>query len=217
MQKKRKCGAVDCIVSVLCVATLASVAGVRASWKYAGGEYKTTENDGEVGLTVFAWDGAEELPEDSSGGENHIALVERIVYSTYGLNNASSHLNDVIEDRKSEAKDTASSVAPTQGGNLKDLFNTSEMQKLDFLLWFVFDEQGQVISYELFTFETSILGTKEGVRVTPVYRTLVVLDENGKWKPSHSEKGSALTIKYDAKQGGGKNLTVNETTFIKTT
>ena len=100
---------------------------------------------------------------------------------------------------------------------MKDLFNTSEMQKLDFLLWFVFDEQGQVISYELFTFETSILGTKEGVRVTPVYRTLVVLDENGKWKPSHSEKGSALTIKYDAKQGGGKNLTVNETTFIKTT
>ena len=205
------------MLGVLCMTTLATVAGVTATWTYAREPALSVVENVPIAMGVYNWDGAEELPEDSSGGENHIALVERIVYSTYGLNNASSHLNDVIEKRKSEAKDTASSVAPTQGGNLKDLFNTSEMQKLDFLLWFVFDEQGQVISYELFTFETSILGTKEGVRVTPVYRTLVVLDENGKWKPSHSEKGSALTIKYDAKQGGGKNLTVNETTFIKTT
>ena len=205
------------MLGVLCMTTLATVAGVTATWTYAREPALSVVENVPIAMGVYNWEGAEELPEDSSGGENHIALVERIVYSTYGLNNASSHLNDVIEDRKSEAKDTASSVAPTQGGNLKDLFNTSEMQKLDFLLWFIFDEQGQVISYELFTFETSILGTKEGVRVTPVYRTLVVLDENGKWKPSHSEKGSALTIKYDAKQGGGKNLTVNETTFIKTT
>ena len=205
------------MLGLLCMTTLATVAGVTATWTYAREPALSVVENVPIAMGVYNWDGAEELPEDSSGGENHIALVERIVYSTYGLNNASSHLNDVIEDRKSEAKDTASSVAPTQGGNLKDLFNTSEMQKLDFLLWFVFDEQGQVISYELFTFETSILGTKEGVRVTPVYRTLVVLDENGKWKPSHSEKGSALTIKYDAKQGGGKNLTVDETTFIKTT
>lgn len=205
------------MLGVLCMTTLATVAGVTATWTYAREPALSVVENVPIAMGVYNWDGAEELPEDSSGGENHIALVERIVYSTYGLNNASSHLNDVIEDRKSEAKDTASSVAPTQGGNLKDLFNTSEMEKLDFLLWFVFDEQGQVISYELFTFETSILGTKEGVRVTPVYRTLVVLDENGKWKPTHSEKGSALTIKYDAKQGGGKNLTVNETTFIKTT
>ena len=205
------------MLGVLCMTTLATVAGVTATWTYAREPALSVVENVPIAMGVYNWDGAEELPEDSSGGENHIALVERIVYSTYGLNNASSHLNDVIEKRKSEAKDTASSVAPTQGGNLKDLFNTSEMQKLDFLLWFVFDEQGQVISYELFTFETSILGTKEGVRVTPVYRTLVVLDENGKWKPSHSEKGSALTIKYDAKQGGGKNLTVDETTFIKTT
>ena len=205
------------MLGLLCMTTLATVAGVTATWTYAREPALSVVENVPIAMGVYNWDGAEELPEDSSGGENHIALVERIVYSTYGLNNSSSHLNDVIEKRKSEAKDTASSVAPTQGGNLKDLFNTSEMQKLDFLLWFVFDEQGQVISYELFTFETSILGTKEGVRVTPVYRTLVVLDENGKWKPSHSEKGSALTIKYDAKQGGGKNLTVNETTFIKTT
>ena len=205
------------MLGLLCMTTLATVAGVTATWTYAREPALSVVENVPIAMGVSNWDGAEELPEDSSGGENHIALVERIVYSTYGLNNASSHLNDVIEKRKSEAKDTASSVAPTQGGNLKDLFNTSEMQKLDFLLWFVFDEQGQVISYELFTFETSILGTKEGVRVTPVYRTLVVLDENGKWKPSHSEKGSALTIKYDAKQGGGKNLTVDETTFIKTT
>ena len=205
------------MLGLLCMTTLATVAGVTATWTYAREPALSVVENVPIAMGVYNWDGAEELPEDSSGGENHIALVERIVYSTYGLNNASSHLNDVIEKRKSEAKDTASSVAPTQGGNLKDLFNTSEMQKLDFLLWFVFDEQGQVISYELFTFETSILGTKEGVRVTPVYRTLVVLDENGKWKPSHSEKGSALTIKYDAKQGGGKNLTVDETTFIKTT
>ena len=205
------------MLGVLCMTTLATVAGVTATWTYAREPALSVVENVPIAMGVYNWEGAEELPEISEDGENHIALVERIVYSTYGLNDTSSHLNEVITQRISQAKDTASSVAPTQGGNLKDLFNTSEMEKLDFLLWFIFDDQGQVRSYELFTFETSILGTKENVRVNPVYRTLVELDENGKWKPTHSEKGSALTVKYDAKQGGGKNLTVDETTFIKIT
>ena len=203
------------LVSLLCVTAVASVAGVSASWHYTNGEYKTAEQNSSIALTAYHWDGAEELPEDSKIGENHIALVERIIYSNQGLNTASSHLNDVIKSRINNSKDTASSVAPTQGGNLKPLFSTAEMEKLDFLLWFIFDEQKQVVGYELFTFETDILGNKEGVKITPVYRTVIELAQDGNWKATHSEKGSAETIKYDVQQGGGKYLTVNPRTFVK--
>lgn len=203
------------LLSLLCVTAVASVAGVSASWHYTNGEYKTAEQNSSIALTAYHWDGADELPEDSNIGENHLALVERIVYSSEGLNTASSHLNDVIQSRINNSKDTASSVAPTQGGNLKPLFNTSEIAKLDFLLWFIFDEQKQVVSYEVYTFETDILGKKESVRVKPVYRTIIEPAQDGKWKATHSEKGSAETIKYDVQQGGGKYLTINPRTFVK--
>ena len=78
----------------------------------------------DIKLQVVPWEGYEQLP-DTNVGENHIALIERIVNSNVGLNNSSSFLNEYIEDRINDDKDNAASVAPTPGGNLKDLFNTA--------------------------------------------------------------------------------------------
>ena len=195
--------------------TLATVTGVMATFDYALYAPPTLYKGFNMQVGVFTWIGLEELPDDSNAGENHIALIERIINSSEGLNTPSSHLNDVINQRIQLSKETASSVAPTKGGNLKSLFNTDEMRELHFLLHFNPDENGNVTEYYLYTFERSILGYQQRIVISPVYKTWVTLREDGKWKAMRSWEGSAETIFYDTKQGSGKDMTINPLTWVE--
>ncbi len=194
---------------------LGTIVGVSATFDYAIEQPQPENAQLNIQMGVFNWVGAEELPEDSAAGENHIALIERIVNSEEGLNTPSSHLNEVIQQRIDQDKKTASSVAPTQGGNLKDLFNTSEMRELHFLLQFQPTLDGTVTEYYLYTFERAILGNTQYIEVTPVYKTLISL-VNEQWKAMRSWTGKAQTIYYDAKQGGGKLMTIAPDTWFET-
>ena len=167
----------------------------------------------DIKVQVVPWEGYEQLP-DTNVGENHIALIERIVNSNVGLNNSSSFLNEYIEDRINDDKDNAASVAPTPGGNLKDLFNTAEIRLLDFMIHIHFDNNGGVSFYEVYTFETALVGSSAGKNVSPIYKTILSY-ENGRWTPSQTIVGSATTMRYDAKQGGGKNITVDPASFVQ--
>ena len=202
-----------CALIATCL-TLVTVAGVSARFTYANGTPTPQEEGAFVHVALFYWEGAGSLPEDSNIGSNHIALIERIINSEEGLNTSNSHLNDVIEQRVDQNKQTASSVAPTQGGNLKNLFNTSEMRELHFLLHFQPNSDGTIDEYYLYTFERSILGSKQYVEVSPVYKTLVSLVD-GQWKAMKSWAGKAETIYYDAKQGGGKLITIAPGTWYE--
>ena len=202
------------IIVIGLLAMFATITGVFATWRYA--EQPTGSKVQQVGMTVvgFFWENAGTLPEDSDAGENHIALIERIINSEEGLNTPSSHLNDVINQRVDLNKNTASSVAPTKGGNLKRLFNTSEMRELHFNLYFTV-HNGQITEYFLYTFERSILGNKQDVQVSPVYKTQITL-QDGVWKAVKSWLGSARTIYYDTQQGSGKDMTIAPTTWQET-
>ncbi len=202
------------IMGLLLLVAIGTVASVSATWQYA--EYPSNEQIREVNMQVvsFYWDSAETLPEDSVAGENHIALIQRIVDSDEGLNNPASHLNEVISQRVELDKNTASSVAPTKGGNLKNLFDTDEMRELHFNLEF-YPQDGQITEYFLYTFERDILANRENVQISPVYKTQITL-QNGVWKAVKSWKGLARTIYYDTKQGGGKDMTINPVTWQET-
>ena len=181
---------------------LTTVSGVFATWKYPT-QQPTVEAQIPLQITDFYWTGAGELPELDDVGENHVALIERLAISEYGMNNPDSFLSSYISDRINASKDTVSSVAPTPGGNLKDLFNTSEMQKLDFMIQLYLSEDDRIIGCEFYTFQTDDLGYSVGKAVSPVYKTIMKL-ENGKWLPEITYEGKSVTMKYDAKQGGGR-------------
>ena len=185
---------------------LTTVSGVYANWKYPLRQ-PTIEMQVPIQIIDFFWAGAEDLPEDDSVGENHIALIERLTISEYGMNDPDSFLSQYISDRIQDSKDTVSSVAPTPGGNLKDLFNTSEMRQLSFMIKLNLSNDDQIIGCEIYTFQTSSLSSSVGREVSPVYKTTMKL-EDGKWLPERTYEGKSVTMKYDAKQGGGR-ITVN--------
>ena len=199
------------IVAVLLI--LSTVAGVYATWQYPT-KQPGAEVQNSIHIVDFFWTGAEELPENDEVGENHIALIERITISEYGMNDPDSFLSEYIADRIDESKDTVSSVAPTPKGNLKDLFNTSEMKKLDFMMQLYLSDNGQIIGCDLYTFLTADLGFSVGRTVSPVYKTVLKL-EDGKWLPEITYKGKSVTMKYDAKQGGGR-ITVSPEKWERT-
>ena len=193
--------------------TLVFVGGVKAAWHYS--LKPSDEFVLDINISVFAWQGSDELPDDEKVGENHIALIERITLSDFGLNNQSSFLSQYIASRIDEGKDTVSSVAPTPGGNLKSLFNTSEMQKLDFMIQVYTDSNGMVTGYELYTFETALVGNKIGTTVNPVYKTILAL-KNGDWLPETTMTGKSVSMRYDAKQGGTR-ITINPAQWERVT
>lgn len=204
--------------------------GVKATWFYH------VKSPGPIAieptLGIFAWEGSGDLPggggvvdpdlpvdpddpnlpPEVPVGENHMALIKRLIESDVGLNNSSSFLNSYIKDRIDDEKDNVASVAPTPGGNLKSLFNTTEIAKLDFMIHIHFDQSGNIETYELFTFETALVGTSAGKVVDPVYKTILI-NKNGQWVPQATYVGKSVSMRYDAKQGGGKNMTINPTAW----
>ena len=192
--------------------SIATLTGVYATWKYPT-KQPAIEVELPTHLVNFFWEGAEELPELGEEGSNHIALIERMTITSFGMNDQSSFLSDYIEDRIKDSKDTVSSVAPTPGGNLKDLFSTSETQKLDFMMQLYISDDKEIIGCEIYTFASADVPNSIGREVTPVYKTIMKL-EDGKWLPDVTYKGKSVSMKYDAKQGGTR-ITISPKDWVR--
>lgn len=197
------------ITLLMCVI---SIAGTFATWIYAEQFPDLSFVDYFVKLEGFYWEGVEELPDDIEIGGSHVYLIQRLVESDVGLNAPSSHLNEVIASRLDSGLDNASSVAPTKGGNLKPIFNTSETSLLDFMIYIYADENGNPYAYDLYTFESQDRAYV-GSLVSPTYKTTVIL-KDGKFKAERTYVGSAQAIKYEAAQGSGKALTIDPASWV---
>ncbi len=198
------------------VALLMSVTGAVATWTFSETSPSGLESGFGIALNGFYWEGVELMPDDVEGGESHVYLVQRLVEATdVGLNNPSSHLNEVIADRLASGLDNASSVAPTKGGNLKPIFDTSETALLDFMIHIHLDDNGNPSSYEVYTFATQNKADV-GTVVSPVFKTLIE-KKNGEFVAVRTYVGTAKTMKYEAAQGSGKTLTVDPHSWVKST
>ncbi len=201
------------MIITLCI-TLLTVSGVFATWYYVS---DPTPQGVQTNLLLtaneFYWEGAEELPESDKVGENHIALIERITLSDQGLNTPSSSLSKYISDRIDDNKDNTASVAPVPGGNLKNIFNTPEIALLDFMIHHTLDENGEIIACDVYTFESALTEKQQiGKTIYPVYKTTLNYVD-GMWKAVLSRVGSAMTMKYDAQQGGTR-ITIDPSSWI---
>lgn len=186
---------------------------VYATWNYPDPSSIQNSSKLNMNVGVFVWEGADDLPQNDNVGQDHVALIERITQSEYGMNNPSSFLSQYIEDRINDEKDTVSSVAPTPGGNLKDLFSTSAMRALDFMMHLHLDANGNILFCEIFTFSTSLVGNTIGATISPVYKTELEYRNNA-WLPKYTQSGSAKTMKYDAKQGGTR-ITISPASWVR--
>lgn len=199
------------VLGVLCVATVASVAGVAASWQYAGGEYQTVENDGGVGLTTFIWEGSDNL--HGGTGEDHKQLLDTMIED---LNSDNSVLEAQIDAREKTSIfkwnkwDTYGSMDMRDDTTLSNIFEL-DTQGLEFLIYF--PEKSPNTRY---IYTTSVeLGTSGwgqsnakpnypiGTSIYPIYRTTLVLNSSGDWKATITELGSAPSKFYDNDTFGG--------------
>ena len=79
------------VVAIISLACYFSV-GVKGAWHYDLNPTSNINLDMNIGL--FAWEGSEELPNLGDEGESHLALIERLTKSEYGLINPNSFLNE---------------------------------------------------------------------------------------------------------------------------
>lgn len=204
--------------SSLIIATvilLSIVGGAYASWQYPS----NWNFSSDIGFSFVhsMWEGSEDLPDDPTAGESHPFLVDQIVNGAgVGLNTKNSFLNSHIAQRLKNKQYETSSVAPTPGGNLVHI--SDEIRRLAFLLYVYTDSKGNIEKYDLYTFELALVGEKGSVvgkEVYPIYKTEVIMGEDGKWKASKTTYGTATTEYYDSKQGGGNYPTINPDSFVE--
>lgn len=198
------------VLGILCVATVASVAGVAASWQYAGGEYQTVENDGGVGLTTFIWEGSDNL--HGGTGEDHKQLLDTMIKD---LNSDNSVLEAQIDAREKTSIfkwnkwDTYGSMDMRDDTTLSNIFEL-DTQGLEFLIYF--PEKSPNTRY---IYTTSVeLGTSGwgqsnakpnypiGTSIYPIYRTTLEYDGTD-WIATITELGSAPSKFYDNDTFGG--------------
>ena len=187
------------LLGVLCITTVASVAGVAATWEYANGEFQTVENEIGVGLTTFVWEGSEEI--HGGEGENHKYLLDNMLED---LNSNDSYLEEQIIDRKSSGIfglygwDTFGSMDMRDNEDIEALFGL-DARALNFLIYAPKNNQNTRYIYT-----TSVdMGTSQndikvpiGTEVYPVYRTTIEFDGEN-WVGIVTELGHAPSKYYD--------------------
>ena len=186
------------LLTVTCVVSIATVAGVYATWSYSKGSPAPQEQSLTIQLQDFKWDGAEDLTNEK--GEDHYALISEIVDGEYGLNTPGSYLNKTIENRSSSwlfSSDTLGSMDFWEREDIKNYFDL-ETEKLSFLIYFP-DGYGE--TYYLYT--TSVDFGSEGANIAigeiiyPIYRTTLTKNaETGEYEAVKSELGYAESAYY---------------------
>lgn len=198
------------ILSIVSLSIVVSCSGVFASWIYA--EENPVESNKELPfiLNEFYWQGAEELPEDSSLGENHVVLIEKILNGTYtdangnvtniGLNNPNSYISKEIENRSNISwfsSDTLGSMDYWERDDISKYFDTATTN-LTFLIYF---PEGVSDTYYLFT-TSVVLGEDSpnipiGQVIYPIYRTTLVKNAEGVWEATETSTGFATSSYYE--------------------
>lgn len=184
---------------------------VFAYWQYYGSSPQSILIN--VLTAVAPWEGSETLPNDTTHGKNHVALIDAILNGEYvsdgqkvnlGLNTGSdSYLNNIISDRKGifwRDADQVGSMDLWEDDSISNYFELNEAtNELAFMLVF---PDGSDDTYYLYT--TSVeLGARRaptvpiGTNIYPIFRTTLKLNaETGKWEAVITEKGYAPSKYY---------------------
>lgn len=201
------------MLALCCVGVLVTgVGGVYATWLYADGTVTGKQQELQSTLNEFHWTPEEVLPDLESVGKSHLDLLDAIINHTQqGLNKAGSPLNDAIDDRIDNGKDTIGSMGVIQGGNLKHLFLTSETALLEFVIEFESDTE-----YNIYTFTDDDLDKAGSANEEISVYCTKCYKKDGVWAAEYSEYGTALTMWYDADKGK-KSLSINVKTWVEST
>ncbi|MBO5039791.1 MAG: hypothetical protein J6D09_01700 [Clostridia bacterium] len=185
--------------------------GVFAYWQYYGSSPQSILI--HVLTAVAPWEGSEILPNDTTHGKNHIALIDAILNGEYvsdgrkvnlGLNKGSdSYINKRIRERKGifwRDADQLGSMDLWEDDSISNYFALNEAtNELAFMLVF---PDGSDDTYYLYT--TSVdLGARRaptvpiGTNIYPIFRTTLKLNsETGKWEAVVTEIGYAPSKYY---------------------
>lgn len=187
------------LIGVLCIATVASVAGVSASWSYAEAPVIRQEKTAQIEVKAFNWEGSTET--HGGEGENHKYLLDNMLED---LNSNDSYLEEQIIDRKSSGIfglygwDTFGSMDIRDNEDIEALFGL-DARALNFL---IYAPKGTPNKRYIYT--TSVdMGTSQddikvpiGTEVYPVYRTTIEFDGET-WRGVITELGHAPSKYYD--------------------
>lgn len=219
------------MIAMLCMSLIMffSIGGVYATWKYAGTETLSVEED--LIINAFTWTGAELLPSESESGLNHLSLIENLISDLNKGNRSEAHdLMDARWDR-SPRRNTFGNMAVTGGGTLTEVIGAKNTN-VDFLIYFP-DGVGTSYTYQVFTTsvdlghrgEANFWGTSNktpGVhfywdgtsggtkhRIFEVYRTIMKYNSTLQtWEAVSTDLGSTLPCWYDEnKSNANKNIT----------
>lgn len=207
------------LLLILVSATLLTVTGVYATWKYTYNDTQEQETSISVTCNEFVWSGAEDLP-DSVEGEDHAWLIRNLVSGTnssgvdIGLDNPDSKLNDYINDRLDGGwgwkRDYFGSMAVTGGTEVEDLFGT-KANGLSFIIEVKSETEYYIYTTSVYLGERgeiNWLGTSNktpgkptipiGEYIYPVYKTKLVRENsNSKWNIVETVRGKAKSDWYD--------------------
>jgi len=202
-----KLSIIKTITLIVAVAILATIGGVSATWYYSTGTVEAVEED--VKLTVFPWEGSEQLPDDVAG-EDHMHLIEEILNGTYtdengnttaiGLNNPNSYLNQEIDRRSSNwlmSSDVLGSMDFWEREDINKYFDTST-NNLTFVIYF---PEGVDDTYYLYT-TSIVLGGQNAPNIPvneiiyPVYRTILQKNAEGIFEATKTECDYARSAYY---------------------
>lgn len=204
------------IVILVVLLILTCVPAVYADWGYPSTKPDPYTLGIDMKLSIFVWDGSEDLPDDVQG-ENHAWLIYNIVNGEgVGLNTSGSEINDRIEARKKggigwrEGRDYFGSMAITGGDKAAEVFD-AKSNGLDFIIHAVSDNEYYVYTTSVYLGERGEInfwGTSNktpgkpsipiGEAVYPVYQTKVTRENsNSEWKIIETKRGAAPSAWYD--------------------
>lgn len=176
------------MIACLCLFLLLSCSGVYATWMYAEMPLYQQQAAMPLAMNSFEYAPQDIVPGgsiDAPVGENHLALIEKILNeASYGLN---ATKKPIIHNVLESPGDVIYCSQNVQGGNLKHLMidGVSAANKLYFVITKISDTE-----YHTFTFLYSDLNYIAGTEI-PVYKTLMIKGENGVWTAPRSYRGYA--------------------------
>lgn len=171
------------------VLVVLGVPGVLAAWQYAHTPVPHIFDEMISGLGLFEYRPEDVVPDDeeaSDAGENHLSLIEMILWeASYGLN---ATKKPILHNLLNKAGDVVYCSQNVQGGNLKHLMvdSTEGAERLYFVLAWVSDTE-----YHCYTMRYHDLTSKVVGSEIEVYKTVMTEDDKGVWSSPKSYYGHA--------------------------
>ena len=176
---------------------LLSVTGVYAAWLYCEVPLESVNVNVNFEMSIFQWQGSENLPDDEQAGQAHAVLIDKLINGDgVGLNSEDSYLNQQIQIRSTiYQRDTLGSMAVTQGNELTNLFDL-ETENVAFLIQTIEEETYYIFTTSEDLGENGSPNYAIGTTISPIFRTTVKL-VNGSWTAVVTEEGSAPSAYYE--------------------